>query len=222
MVRPRELEGGEKSLDPSENVKALARADVTRQDDLRKETNRRIDSELKHLKKLLKKGEKHQEELRRAEAARLNSIRQVDREDVNKTATQAQNAIAALAAVTTTTAETLRTTVANTASAQATALANSMGEVNKRLSALELSSSEGRGKATVESPIMGELAAELKAMRREQAEELAALRREQSAIANSQSNTTGQKQGILSSRDWIVAFIGLVLTLLTIYSLMGK
>lgn len=158
------LSGGELTYDPSENVKSLTEAANARQDDLRAAAKELSDTKIAHQKEIGDIRERHQAELRRGESERLDSIRQVDREDVNKTATQAQSAIAALAAVTTTTAETLRTQVATTAAAQATALANSMGEVNKRLSALELSSSEGRGKSAVESPQFAELISEQKRM----------------------------------------------------------
>lgn len=201
------LEGGEKSYDPSENVKALASASAERQDDLRKETNRRIDAELKHLKNIVKIHARHQKSLRKAESQRLDSIRQVDREDVNKTAAQALSAIATLAATTTTTAEALRGQVATTAQAAATSLANSMGEMNKRLSALELSSSEGRGKATVESPMMTEMVAELKA-----------LRREQSSVAAALSNTAGQKTGGASTREMIAWALAALVALFVLYN----
>lgn len=164
MSNEKTLGGGELTYDPSENVKALTEAANQRQDDLREAAKELSDTRIAHQKEIGDIRERHQAELRRGESERLDSIRQVDREDVNKTATQAQSAIAALAAVTTTTAETLRTQVATTAAAQATALANSMGEVNKRLSALELSSSEGRGKQAVESPQFAELIAEQKRM----------------------------------------------------------
>jgi hypothetical protein len=133
-------------VDPTQNVKDLTEAANIRQDDLRRETNKRIDEALLHLTTVVNLHAKHQKALRKAEAARLDSIRQVDREEGNKAVAAAQTAIATLAASNLTTAETLRTQVATTAQAAATSLANSMGEVNKRLSALELSSSAGSGR----------------------------------------------------------------------------
>lgn len=156
------LTGGELSYDPSENVKALSAAASQRQDDLRAAAKELSDTKIAHQNEIGELRERYQEALRKAESERLDSIRQVDREDVNKTAAQALSAIATLATATTTTAETLRGQVATTAQAAATSLANSMGEVNKRLSALELSSSEGRGKQAVESPQFMELIAEQK------------------------------------------------------------
>lgn len=166
-------QGLDRSGDPTANVIALNAAANLRQDDLREAAKELSDAKIDHQKELgdLRASHqkeisdlraKHQSELGRAESERLDSIRQVDREDVNKTATQANNAIAALAAATTTTAETLRGQVATTAQAAATSLANSMGEVNKRLSALELSSSEGKGKQTIADPMQVELVQEMK------------------------------------------------------------
>ena len=165
-------ESGGPVIDPTENVIALTEAANKRQDDLRILTKELNDTKIAHQKEIsdIREGhqdtlggirERHQEALNKAESARLDSIRQVDREDVNKTAAQALTAIATLASTTTTTAETLRTQVATTAQAQANALANTMGEVNKRLSALELSSSEGRGKQTVVDPMQAEMAAKM-------------------------------------------------------------
>jgi hypothetical protein len=190
-------------IDPTANVIALNEAGNIRQDDLRRETNRRIDSELRHLKAIVKIHARHQKSLRKAESQRLDSIRQVDREDVNKTAAQALSAIATLATATTTTAETLRGQVATTAQAAATSLANSMGEVNKRLSALELSSSEGRGKATVESPMMAEMVAEIKAMRREQA----------ASVGQRQGTTDAQATQKVST-TFILLIAGLILSMI--------
>lgn len=135
-------------VDPTENVIALTKAESKRQDDLRDAAKELSDAKIAHQKEIGDIRERHQEQLRKAESERLDSIRQVDREDVNKTAAQALSAIATLAAATSTTAETLRSQVATTAQAAATSLTNSMGEVNKRLSALELSSSaSGAGTA---------------------------------------------------------------------------
>ncbi len=155
--------------------------------------------------------EKYRAELRIAEAARLDSIRQVDREDVSKTQTQSQTAIATLATTQNTTAETLRTQVATTAQAQLNTTTAAFAEVNKRISALELTSSEGRGKATVESPILFEMVNELKIMRKEQSESTAAL-----AVAL--STASGVKQGGTSTRDVIAWVIAAILGLFLIYN----
>lgn len=164
--------GGELTIDPTENVKALALASAERQDDLRELNDRRIDAEIRiqtarldGLENRMIMRADHAKEIRLLETARLDSIRQVDREEVAKTAMAANRAIETLATAASVTAETLRNQVASTTKAQADTHAASMAEVNKRLTAVELVQSEGRGKQTVADPMMTELVAEMKALR---------------------------------------------------------
>lgn len=194
--------GGGAVVDPTENVKALALASADRQDDLRDLNDRRIDAEIRVLAVKVECMEEmanlradFAEKLSRAESGRLDSIRQVDREEVAKTAMQANTAIDRLATAATTTAETLRNQVATTAQAQADSFSNSMGEVNKRLSQLELTSSEGKGKQTATDPVMVELVAEVKALR------------------TSGANKTGESAGAKSLWTYIAVGVGLLVTL---------
>jgi len=154
--------------DPTENVETLMAASLAALAQLRLADKAFNDSSAAHLKDIADLRakhtsdmsdlrERHQHSLRVAESERLNSIRQVDREDVNKTASQALQAIQTLATTTNTTAETLRTQVATTAQAAATQLATITGEINKRISALELASSEGKGKEKVADPVMASM-----------------------------------------------------------------
>jgi hypothetical protein len=163
---------GGRLIDPTENVKALAAASAERQDDLRDLNDRRIDAEIRIIgvevsalrREIQLRSEHHdrlqnittgyEEKLRHAESGRIDSIRQVDREEVAKTAAAANRAIETLAQVANTTAETLRNQHAA-----------GMAEVNKRLSALEVSSSEGRGKQTVADPMIAQLVAEVRDMK---------------------------------------------------------
>jgi hypothetical protein len=151
--------------DPTANVRELNEASVKRQDDLRLAERMLTEAKLAHLKDVSElhskyqkeindTREKHSRDLATAESGRLNAIRQVDREEVIKTAASGQTAIGTLAASTTALAETLRN--------QQSAFA---AEVNKRLSALELALSEGKGKQTLADPMMVEMVAEMKALR---------------------------------------------------------
>jgi len=160
-------------LDPTENVKALMAAALESLTQLRLVDVKFNDAAHAHLKEVADLRalhaaaisdlrERHNHAARTAESERLNSIRQVDREDVNKTASQALQAIQTLATITNTTAETLRTQVATTAQAAATQLATITGEINKRISALELASSEGKGKEKIADPMMASLVEEMK------------------------------------------------------------
>ncbi len=135
-----------------------------RQDDLRVASQRLTDATVAHLKEINNLTSKHQRANGKAEADRLDSIRRVDREDVDKAAAQALSAIQTLATTTSTTAETLRTQVATTALAAQNQLAVITGEINKRLSALELSLSEGKGKQLVSDPQTERLAEAVQAL----------------------------------------------------------
>lgn len=185
---PADASGGP-TIDPTQNVKDLSEQSNIRQDDLRALTKELFDTKVEHVKEIGALRAVHQRELDKAESDRLNSIRQVDREEVIKTAGSAQTAIQTLASTAATTAETLRAQVAATANTFATQLATIVGDFNKRLSALELSSSEGKGKQTVADP---------------QLEKLATL---VEGLARTQATGTGKGQGI--NMAW-VALLGVV------------
>jgi hypothetical protein len=186
---------GGPTIDPTQNVKDLSEAANRRQDDLRRADASLVDAKLRHLKEvsdvrethsaiLASVREVHQRELDAAESGRLNSIRQVDREEVAKTAAAAQIAIATLATTTNTMAETLRTQVATVAAAAENRQSAFAGEVNKRLSALELSSSEGKGKQQVSDPQIDRMALIVE------------------KLASNQDRGTGKQEGI--SVAWAV------------------
>jgi hypothetical protein len=172
-------------FDPTQNVLDLVEAANKRQDDLRAVTKELYDIRALHQSEMAAMRERHQRELDQAESDRLDAIRQVDREDVSKTAAQALNAIQTLQAQSNITAETLRGQVQSSAQALATQLTTITGEINKRLSALELSWSEGKGKQTVADPQLAELAAEMRSLTR------------------SRNESTGKSEGI----SWVGALI---------------
>lgn len=174
------------------NVAKLNEASSNRQDDLRELTKELFDVHIRYQEKLAEMRATHIEALAKAEASRLDSIRQVDREDVNKTAAQALNAIQTLAQNTSVTAETLRTQVATTAAAAANQLSTITAEINKRLSALELSSSEGKGKQSYVDPQMDRLTKVVE------------------DLAKAQQQGTGKQQGSTATWAAIIGGVGLV------------
>jgi hypothetical protein len=89
---------------------------------------------------------------------------------VNKTAAQVLNTVQTLAVTASTTAETLRNQVATTALQAANQRAQDQAETNKRLSAVELALSEGKGKQTLSDPATERLIAEVAALRQQQAQ----------------------------------------------------
>lgn len=106
-------------VDPTANVLALVHAANERQDDLRK-------AESRHVRELLDRDAKHAAEIREKEAARLDAIRLVD-----------VNAVQRAAETQATIAETLRTQVASTATASAAALAAALDPIVKSVAELQ-------------------------------------------------------------------------------------
>jgi len=218
---PVDFAGGP-TVDPTENVKDLSEALSQRQDDLRTLTKELFDTKIEQVKEIGRLRAIHQDgmgalrdahaaQILAAEAARLNSIRQVDREEVAKTAVTNQTATTALANQTSILAETLRTqvaTVAGAAEARASAVATAgenrlnqfSADVIKRLSALELSFSEGRGKQAVVDPQVTEMLMEMRALR------------------TAQSLGAGQRQGMSDSAKLLIGVLGFITALLGIYT----
>jgi vacuolar-type H+-ATPase subunit I/STV1 len=144
-------------IDPTKNVLDLAEASDRRQDDLRDAERRYNDLRSTHADQIANLRERHQRALDEKESSRLDSIRQVDREEVNKTAVAAQQAIKTLADSTVALKDTLQIQVANTATIVENRQVAFATEVNKRLSNLELTSSEGKGKSGVRDPAIDDL-----------------------------------------------------------------
>jgi hypothetical protein len=185
-------------VDPTQNVKDLTEAGNLRQDDLRESYEKLFDAKITGLTDMIRTYSIHQRDLDKAESDRLNAIRQVDREEVAKTAAANQTATTTLANSTVTLADTLRTQVGTVAAAAEARLSAFSADVNKRLSALELSNSEGKGKQTVADPQMERLSVMV--------EKLAA--REQTS--------SGKSEGMSDATKVMLGFIGLVATLLSI------
>lgn len=141
------LEGGEKSYDPSENVKALQEASNKRQDDLRQASDRLTAVQLMYVEKIAQLRADHQKEMTAAEAKRIDAIRAVDVNAV-QVANEKQTAQAAvLANQVIQTAEALRTLVATTANTIAEQQRQASTQINERLNVLEQSKYQLGGKA---------------------------------------------------------------------------
>ena len=121
-----DAEGGP-VVDPTQNVLDLVAAAIQRQDDLRR-------AESMHVREIMDLRAVHYRELRRAEADRLDAIRNVD-----VSAVQGATQVAAVAA------ETLRTQVATTASAAADALTRALEPMVKDIADLRRAQYEAQG-----------------------------------------------------------------------------
>lgn len=147
------LSGGELTIDPTENVKALSAAANQRQDDLRQLNNERLAAEyrilvekVEGLEKRLASHTEHSKEVRQLETERVNAIRQVDVLAQNTAAERALVAIQTLAMQTTAERETLRNLVTTSAATLAAQNSQDLARINEAISALQKSSYEGAGK----------------------------------------------------------------------------
>lgn len=145
--------------DPSANVLLLIESANRRQDDLRAAGEKLSEAEIKRfnaelgcIKEVAKLRARHDKQLRKSEAKRLDSIRQVDISAVNTAAQEVRTSITALAKTTSDTAEVLRSTVASTADRLAKQNSETMEGFNKRVAALELSAAQGMGKQAIADP----------------------------------------------------------------------
>lgn len=191
---------GNPTPDPSANVRDLNEAANQRQDDLREAERRYNDLRAEHQKETSTLRAEHAKDLSAKESNRLDSIRQVDREEVAKTAAQANQAIGLLAKQTTELATTLQNTVANTAAAAETRRTADMAEVNKRVSALELAGSASAGKQQIADPQMEKL-----------------LKTVETLLA-AQATGSGKNAGINAVWVFVLGAFGLVATALGIYA----
>lgn len=185
-------------IDPTENVIALVEAAHKRQDDLRVETNRRVDAEVNHLRLTVELQARHEKEIRDLESRRLDAIRQVDVTAVKTEADRALAAIQALAVTTAANAENLRTALQNTAQTIAKQTSDTVQQITERIAALEKSSYEGAGKSQVADP------------------QIEALVREMTAVRSAQSGFTGERRGIGQSWGVILGVVGLISMLISI------
>ena len=191
-------EDKEPEIDPTANVVALTEAANKRQDDLRSLNDKRLDSEIAHLKEISELRSAFDRETRSLESNRLNAIRQVDVLAVNTAADRAAAAIQALAAVTTTNADVLRNALNSTATTIATQTAGTVSAITERIAALEKSSYEGIGKGRVADPMLAEMVTELKGLR------------------ESRSNVAGKSQGIMATWGILLGVAALIASLIAI------
>jgi hypothetical protein len=184
---------GVRGKDPTPNVLDLVAAANGRQDDLREAERRYNDLRAEH-----------QTQIADLRAAHQAAIRQVDREDLAKTAAQSNLTVATLAKQTTDLATTLQATVTQTASAAEARRSADNAELSKRVSALELSSSASAGKQTVADPALVALAAQVE------------------RLANAQSAGAGKSAGVSALWGWIVAAIAATVGILSLVEKLSK
>lgn len=141
-------------VDPTQNVLDLTEAANRRQDDLREAERRYQDAQVAHAKELVSVRADHAKQLGEAESKRIDAIRAVD---VNAVAVASERQAAAatvLANQVVQSADALRTLVATTAATMAEQQRVQSQQFNDRLTQVERSQYEGRGRQLVTDPQM--------------------------------------------------------------------
>ena len=122
--------------DPTVNVIALHEAGMRRQDDLRESENRRIRERVHMEGKIARLRAGHNQELRVAEADRLDAIRAVDQAAVQANTSAAEVRAATLASQVALSAEAMRTQVSSTAQAAQENLTRALDPIQKDIGEL--------------------------------------------------------------------------------------
>lgn len=202
-------------VDPTENVKALSEAANKRQDDLRTASDVLNAEKIAHIKdvselrasgqkQLSDEREAHQKELSKAESDRINAIRAVDVAAAASANTQNTTTAAVLASQVTASADALRNQqvaaadalrnlVTTTATAQAEQSRQQTQAITDRLTALEKTQNENKGRSGLSDPMMTELMASIKTLR------------------ESNDTNTGKNAGVNAILYLLIAFATLVL-----------
>lgn len=189
-------------IDPTKNVMDMVDAAISRQDDLREETNRRMDAEISNIKQMMIDLKEHAKELGSAEAKRIDAIRAVDVNAVAVASERQSAAATVLANQVSQSADALRTLVSTTATATAEQSRQQMAQVTDRLTAVERVQYEGRGRQVVDDPRMAQLVEQV------------------DKIASAQQTAGGKSQGLSMAWAFTIGAAGLILALMTIGSLM--
>lgn len=172
-------------VDPTANVRDLSEASNRRQDDLREANNKYIESEIRSLRlesKYLRRESQlraeHQKEKELLESSRLNAIRTVDQQAVTTAADRTLAAVQTLAATQNASAEVLRSALTATAATIATQLQTTVQGLSERITGLERSSYEGKGKQALSDPMLEKLVSRM------------------DSLIESRATDTGNTQGI--------------------------
>jgi len=127
--------------DPTQNVLDLVDAAIKRQDDLRS-------AESRHVREVATLRAEYAGELREAETARIDAIRRVDVEAVQRAAEVQATQASALAAQVAAAAEAMRTQVSATAAASVTGLTAALEPIQKDIQDLRKAQYEAQGQKT--------------------------------------------------------------------------
>lgn len=152
-------------IDPTENVKALSEAANKRQDDLRETLASLNKARIDSLEAMMKMSEQHARdinvlrdahiaEIHSSEQERLRTIREID-----------VSAISNLSSTVMSGFESLRNALASTAARIEAAATERANAISDRVTQLERTSYEGKGKEAVSDPLINQLLTEVKNLR---------------------------------------------------------
>jgi len=156
-------------VDPTANVIALVESNSKAAAMLREADIKYNDAVARHLTEIGALRSDHAKETRAYDSDRYDKIRSVDMANAAATATQILQAVNTNAGNQERTAQTLRDQVAATAAAAENRQVAFAADMVKRLSAVELSMSEGKGKQTVADPQQEKLTSLVELIARNQA-----------------------------------------------------
>jgi hypothetical protein len=155
-------------IDPTANVVALVKAEAARLDALRKAAVLRIDdlrkAESRRVDEVATLRADYEEKLRSAEAKRIDAIRAVDVNAVSVAAQRSSDQASVLANQVSQSAEALRTLVSTTAATVAAAQQQLGNQLSARITTLEQTQYEGKGRQSFADPQMVQLISEVKAL----------------------------------------------------------
>lgn len=148
--------GGNPVIDPTRNVLDLVQAAVLRQDDLRQSEKEHLrellalrseqgNNDRRHIKELLELGASYEEQLRAAEAKRIDAIRAVDVAAAAQGRIEAEARASALATQVQASAEAMRNQVASAAQAAAGSLVNALDPIQKAIDELRQAQYQAQG-----------------------------------------------------------------------------
>lgn len=187
-------------VDPTVNVIALVESNAQAAAALRDADVKFNDVVAMHLREIGSIRAQHAKETREFDTAQQSNIRSVDMANAEKTAAQILQAVTTNAQVAERTAKTLQDQVASTATAAENRQASFASDMMKRLSAVELSMSEGKGKQQIADPQMDKLTLVVE------------------TLARNQVSGAGRQEGMSDSAKILMGALALITTLLGFYT----
>jgi hypothetical protein len=190
-----------------------------------------LETRTKHLEELGRVREAHQRELDAAESSRLDALFVASSQSISQLSEALNIRATTLSDALNSRAETLRSHMESVNKETEMRIMNFTTDINKRLSAVELAMSEGKGKLAVD-PYASDMNKRLGAVEIALSEgrgkqqvtdpQMDRLVRLVEELGSAQSRGTGTKEGISSSWGVLLGVVSLIATLITIFVFLSK